>query len=190
MIIILVLSGTIMVSFSEYASFYFYSALFQGNAALITFTAMFVIFKRQTLDNKFYQITKIIVDYFKSVTRANVNYGDIFSLKFLSNESIKHLEKSSQERIKELRKSDDWKSRFVELEQINNHKNSLWKNAFPPIFSMLIILIISIILLPFSYNIHQSIIMELFLVMMSISLEIISLLLLFNFIKKTIDYSN
>lgn len=170
-------------SVGDYVSLYFYSAVLQGNSALITLTAMFIIFKRQILDNRYIQIEKVITEYLSKSANVCVNYSDVLSLEKMSEEMIKNIDESSKKKIKENEESDVWKSRFDELKNINCQKKLLWDFAMPSFIGLFFILIISIIFLSLASYIHSFRIVEIILLSIISSLESISLYYLYRFIK-------
>jgi len=174
------------LNINEFASFYFYSALLQANAALVTLTAMFIIAKRQFLDNNFNNIEKIIIDYFKSSHGININYGDIFTLESPPKDFYEKIAVGKRKPILEMMETHAWKARFTELKKIKDQRDELWKNAFPAITFMFAVLFISVILLPFSSLIHEILFLELLLFFIVILSEITSLILLFIFLRKAI----
>lgn len=171
---------------SNSVSLYFYSAIFQGNAALVTLTAMFIIFKKQALDNRSVQIERIIVDYLKSSVNICINYGKIHDLKFLSEDAIDRLDGDSKNKIKGLQNSSTWKSRFEELEKIENQNKGLWNKVSSSLAGLFIVLIFSSILLPLSSYVHENLKVEFFLFEIILFLEITCLSGLYFFIKEVL----
>ena len=47
-----------LLNLGDYASFYFFSALFQGNSALLALSAMFIIYTRQSIENNIFKLEK------------------------------------------------------------------------------------------------------------------------------------
>ncbi|MBI2051210.1 hypothetical protein HYT33_00405 [Candidatus Roizmanbacteria bacterium] len=168
----------------EYSSLYFYSALFQGNAALITLSAMFVIYKSQSLENKFAKIEEMLLAYFKRSFNLVMNYKDIWSLENYDEKLFGHLDGGTINNIKETIQGVHWKARFVELRLIQRDINKLWVEASPALKGIFYALILSIVLLPFSNLLHKHIYLELLLFILIIILEVISIKNLYIFIRK------
>lgn len=172
------------LNLGEYASLYFYSALFQGNAALITLSAMFVIYKSQSLENKFLKIEGMLLDYFKKSFNLNINYRDIWALENYDENIFGHLDGGTKQKIKETMEGDHWRTRFAELKTLRKNINNLWEQAYPSLIGIFSALILSIVLLPFSSLIHKNYSFELLLFISVITLEVISIKNLYTFIRK------
>ena len=140
----------------DYASLYFYSALFQGNAALVTLSAMFVIYKSQSLESEFIKKEEMLISYFKSVLNKALNYGTIWALENYIEDMFKDLDGGTKDKIKKIIESNHWKTRFSEMRNIKNDVDNLWKEAAPSLIGIFSAVILSIILLPFSDLIHKN----------------------------------
>lgn len=168
----------------EYASLYFYSALFQGNAALITLSAMFVIYKSQSLENKFSKIEEKLLVYLKKSFNLNINYRDIWAFENYDETMFGHLDGGTKQKIKETTEGPHWKERFTELKKLQTHIDELWGEARPSLIGIFCTLILSVILLPFSNLIHKNAFFETLLFILIIVLEVISIRNLYFFIRK------
>ncbi|MFA5994134.1 MAG: hypothetical protein WC823_04190 [Parcubacteria group bacterium] len=172
-----------MISFSEATSLYFYSALLQGNAALITLVAMFLVYRKQYLDAIFDNLEKRTIDYLSKIANVATNYSDIFHFEKFNNELCKDLDSTSKEKFKNVTEHSSWIARFDELRDANKKRGELWQNAVMPIRLVFIILGASVIMLPLSDQIHVSAWLESLSFLVYVSSEIITLRLLFKFIK-------
>lgn len=168
----------------NYASLYFYSALFQGNAALITLSAMFVIYKSQSLENEFMKKEEMLVSYFKSSFNVALNYGTIWAFENYIEGMFPSQDGGTKEKIKKLIESDHWKTRFTEMRNVKNEIEGLWKAAAPSLIGIFSALVLSIILLPFSDSIHKNGNFEISIFILVIILEVYSIRKLYLFIKK------
>lgn len=174
----------IIQGIGEDASLIFYSTLFIGNAALVTLSAMFVIYKKQGFDFSFTRIERIIVDYLTSVCKISINYGSIHELEVFKEEMCKGLDDGIKTKFQEVAGSTQWKSRFEELKKLRNEYNVFINGAARPMGSMFTLLILSIVLLPFSGTIHHYPYVEFSLFVVLLLLQVVSLLTLFSFLKK------
>ena len=172
-----------LLNLGDYASFYFFSALFQGNSALLALSAMFIIYTRQSIENNIFKLEKIITDYLRSSSNIAINYGSVLSLESYNEQHFRNLDEAARKKIKNAMTEDAWKKRFKELKGLINKNNNLWNEARRPMVSMLVILIVSTIILPFSNVLHEVKPFELIVIVIVMTAEIISLFILFNFIK-------
>lgn len=161
--------------FSDSTSLYFYSALFQGNAALVTLSAMFVISKKQAYDQVFEKLEKIAIEYLKGVANVSANYGSIFEFETFKIESHVNVDQPTQEKIERVMAHPSWKERFLALRKIDAHRANLLRDASRAMSLILLALMASIVLLPFSTVIHQSVGVELALFLAAIAVEIFGL---------------
>jgi len=174
----------IIQGIGEDASLIFYSSLFVGNAALVTLTAMFVIYKKQGFDFAFTRIERIIVDYLTSACKISINYGSIHELEIFREEMCKGLDDGIKYKLQEVTGSTQWKKRFEELKNLRNEYNIFISDAGRPMVIMFTLLLISVILLPFSGAIHHYLYLEFSLFVAVLLLQVVSLLTLFSFLKK------
>lgn len=114
--------------FSESTSLYFYSALLQGNAAMISLVGVFYIFKKQELKSYFSRKEKIITDYLKSTCSITMNYEDIFFLEEYNDKICENLESKSKDKLKKTIEDAAWVARFKELHDIVNKLKNLKAN--------------------------------------------------------------
>lgn len=169
----------------DYVSLYFYSAIFQGNAAMITLSAMLIIYKKQSLENEVFRLENIIINHLKDVYGISGLYKDIDNFEHFPDELIKDLDDGKKTSLLKLKESDAWKKRFVELRSIIQEKNSLWYKAFVPIRGLFLVLVTCASLLIITSWIHIYARMEFLILDIVLCLEVISLFRLFDFMKKT-----
>lgn len=174
----------IIESFPEETPLFFYSSLFQGNAALVTLTAMFVIYKKQGFDFALTRIERIIIDYLTNSCKISINYGDIHELEVYKEEMCKDLDRDIKSKLKELQESTQWRARFKELKDLKKEFGIFIQEAIRPMVNIFILLIVSIFILPFSGLIHEFPYIELILYIIFLVFQGISLIALFSFIKK------
>lgn len=141
--------------FSKSTSLYFYSALLQGNAAMISLVGVFFVFKKQELKNYFSHKEKIITDYLKSTCNIIINYADIFIFENYNDDIFKNLTAESKNKLIETMRSAAWVVRFEELHNIANKIKELNNKSSLPIILIFSILLASVLILPMSNFIHK-----------------------------------
>ena len=168
----------------EYASLYFYSSLFQGNASLIAVTAMYIIYKRQDLNATFDRKANAAVDYLSKTTNTSWNYGNIYEFEAyaVDEEVYKNFDENTKSKLKSTMAHDAWKARFKELRGLDEERCNLWLNAKQSIFLIACILAVSILMLPFSELIHKSSLLECVLFLLLIACEFFALYNLYKFV--------
>ena len=149
-------------------SLYFYSAFFQGNAALIALTATFTFFRHQGLRDEHRRIEDIQINHAKSVN-LTYSYGDILTLEAPTqfDEPNKHA----------------WNARKKELVELVDAIDRLWRNFFRFFSTILVFLFLSIVVLPLSDSIHKNLDLEFWLFATFILFQAAILCLLFIFCK-------
>lgn len=172
-----------MIPFSDSTSLYFYSALLQGNAALVALVAMFLVYQKQHLDSEFDRLESIIIDYLCKTANVIVNYGNIFKFEKYSEDICKDLDEGSKVKLKNTLGHSSWAARFEELKNVDSRRNTLWSGALPSIRLIFIILGASVIMLPLSDQIHGFVRLEAVSFVVYVMAEIFALVSLFKFIK-------
>jgi len=172
-----------MILFSESTSLYFYSALLQGNAALITLVAMFLVYRKQYLDAVFDNLEKRIIDYLSKVANIATNYSDIFHFEKFDEGLCKDLDEPNKQKIKKVLETTSWCARFNELRDAEKKRKDLWQDAVVPIRLVFIILGASVIMLPLSDQVHHYVWFESISFIVFVLSEIFTLKLLYKFIK-------
>ncbi len=176
--------NSILQGIGEHGSLYFYSSIFQGNAALVTLTAMFIIYKKQGFDYSINRIERIIIDYLTNACKISINYGSIFELEIYREEMCRGFDDKLKDQLKEMTSSIQWKNRFDELRELKKEFNIFIKDASRSMINTFTLMILSIALLPFSEVIHQNRYVEIGLFIIMIILQIVSLMILFNFLRR------
>lgn len=166
--------------FSDSTSLYFYSALLQGNAALISITAMLIIYKKQSLDISFDRLERSCLEYLQKTFSFNLLLANIFDIKEYREDFFDHLLK--KEEIKIFLNSEAWKEQMLELEVIDKFRNSLWSEGSKAFLLLFLVLATSVVVLPLSIALHQSFLIELAFIVVFTIAELVGLLLLFRFI--------
>jgi hypothetical protein len=149
-------------------SLYFYSAFFQGNAALIALTATFTFFRHQGLRGEFKRIEDIQINHAIAVN-LTFSYDNISTL-----EAPTQFGKPSKQA---------WNARKKELVELIDATDRLWRNFFRFFSAILLFLFLSIVVLPFSDSIHKNLGLEFWLFISFIIFQAIILYLLFRFCK-------
>jgi len=170
----------------DYVSLYFYSAIFQGNAALITLSAMFIIYKKQALENEIFKLENVVMCHLKDVYGVSALYSDVCNFENFPDELINDLKDDKKTELSKLKESPAWKKRFEELKVIKSEKDSIWRNAFVPIRGLFLVLMSCALLLILVTLIHSNIKIEFLLLDVVLCAEIVSLFSLFDFMKKTV----
>ncbi len=147
-------------------SLYFYSAFFQGNAALIALTATFTFFRYQGLRDEYRRIEGIQINHPRSVN-LTYSYDDISTL-----EAPTQLDEPNKQA---------WNSRRQKFTELTDAIDRLWRNFFRFFSAILVFLFLSIIVLPFSDSIHKNLSLEFWFFISFISFQAIILWLLFKF---------
>ena len=130
----------------EYSSLYFYSALFQWNAALVALIAMFLVFRRQYLDDRFHKLENIIIEYLKKTAGVTALYSNIYDFETYKEEMEQKLDEAKKTGLKKVMKDKSWADRFKELRGIDNTRNVMWRDARFPISGLFALLILQIAL--------------------------------------------
>lgn len=172
-----------MIPFSDSTSLYFYSAILQGNAALVTLVAMFLVYRKQYLDSVFDRIEKIMINHLQSTVKISVNFGDIFAFEKYDEKYCQNLSDETKTKLKKVLENSSWVARFEELKSVDIQRKTLWSSALPPIRLIFIILGASVIMLPLSDQIHGFARMEALSFVVYVLAELFTLGLLFRFTK-------
>lgn len=148
-------------------SLYFYSAFFQGNAALIALTATFTFFRHQGLREEFRRKEDILIGIYKA-QNLTLNYSDILTI------PAPTLDEPN---------TAAWNARKKELMELVDAIDRLWRNFFRFFSTILLFLFLSIVVLPFSDSIHKNLSLEFWFFVLFILFQAIILYLLFRFCK-------
>jgi|GEM_PF-6503271 hypothetical protein len=148
-------------------SLYFYSAFFEGNAALIALTTTFTFFRHLGLREEFRRKENILIGIYKAQNLI-LNYDDILTI------PMPKLDEPN---------TAAWNARKKELVELVDAIDRLWRNFFRFFTVMLLFLFLSIMVLPFSDSIHRILSLEFWLFVLFILFQAIILYLLFIFCK-------
>lgn len=147
-------------------SLYFYSAFFQGNAALIALTATFTFFRHQGLRDEHRRIEDIQINHAKSVN-LTYNYDDVSTL-----EAPTQFDEPNKQA---------WNSRRQKLTELIDAIDRLWHHFFRFFSTILLFLFLSIVVLPLSDSLHKNLGLEFWLFVTFILFQAVILYLLFRF---------
>jgi uncharacterized membrane protein len=186
--------------FDNSVGLYFYSAVLQANTALIAFAAVFVVFKlqllSQSLQNKDSDISSFIQNHFAVMGQAIPDdvwkhFNDIGNIieHIRAILSDKEFRPSYRPRLESLENSQSLAKLVTERGQIVERQLFLRERFRWPILSVLSVIIVSLCILPFSYNLHKYYSnIELYIILFVVGLNIWALILntyfVFNTIKK------
>ena len=173
-------------SVGDYVSLYFYSAVFQGNAALITLSSMFVIYKKQILNDEIARLENIIANHLKDVYGVSGLYKDVLCFKGFPDKLIKDLDVVKKASLVKLRDNDAWKSRFKDFEEIIEERELIWKKAFKPVKYLLLVAMVCSLLLISVTAIQNNAEIEFLILDVVFCFETLGLLSLINFIKEVV----
>jgi len=158
------------MTFTDSTSLYFYSAVFQGNMALLALVGVFVIFKLQQISSAIQEKDKIIIEYIQNSFRVLVqegkhlpsipiNYKDTGDLKNVLSNIIQgnRFNEDIRNKANELLNEDaDLDQRFNERDNLQNSKKSVINRIIAPFIMTFFVITLSLILLPLSNTIHTS----------------------------------
>jgi hypothetical protein len=190
------------MTFSDSTSLYFYSAVFQGNMALLAIIGVFVVFKIQQMTSNLIEKDKIILDYIqnsfkgmiqegKHLPEIPINYKDIGTLKTALNNIVSgsKFNDSIKSRTKELLNDSELNKRFEERKIIQVERIEVINRMKFPFIMILIVIIFSLIFLPLSNTVHHSFSrFEFYPICVLIIINIISLILNAKYIFNVLNY--
>lgn len=171
---------------NDYIGLYFYSAVFQGNMALLAFLGVFVVFKRQELmselQGKDASIITFVQNYFDLTLPAGKHIAISYrSIEDLPDVILKMSEKgkydsSIQSRAKALHGDPNFNARYDERNQIIIKRRDVLNYLINPFVWILSIVIASLIILPIIHSIHTNLpYIELLLIVLTIIANVIAL---------------
>jgi hypothetical protein len=155
-----------MTLFDNYTSLYFYSAVFQGNAALLAFAAVFVVFKLQVLSQSLQSNETSIATFARD--HFAMNSAQVFEpirAKFTDVEAIlPEIDKlltdpaygqTRHNIIQSLRSNTTFVALIGEHKIVKSKRSQLIAEVRKPFVQLLIVMIISLLLLPISNFVHS-----------------------------------
>ena len=171
--------------FSDSTSLYFYSALFQGNAALITLTAMYTIYRRQDLDSAIDKKEANAMEFLARATGTFSMYSDFDVYKTFSEDLFKGINEKQKSDARKVIEDPAWGTRFGEIKDLKDMRDTLWNNSKPSLKSLLFAIIAAMLALPFTKIFHIFQPIELILFLTFISWEIFTLYELYHFMRSS-----
>jgi len=156
--------------FSEYTGLYFYSALLQANAAMLSIAGIFFIFKIQLLNNSLGESKTNLIQ-----NRLPQNKG------YVVEEFCTKTQEEQREKIDnwDPNSSQDLLNGFKKIHTLVRQINKAKQKIKLPSFSILIALVLNIISLAFASYIHStSQLFELITIVLTIIIELIVLFII------------
>ncbi len=145
-----------MNALDSYASFYFYSSVFQGNMALLAFAAIFVVYKVQLLNNEI-QLADIALaerlnDWY---ARENVPMSHETSMLLIDLDALEmaHLD-TMDPNLKIFCESNSFRTWHIRRHALRVNISVVRKSLRQPLYWTLSVIVLSLFLLPFSSLIH------------------------------------
>ena len=149
----------------SYVGLYFFSAVFQGNMALLAIVGVFAVFKYQSLQNTLQSIegrlTDFVHDYIKHFIPGEQLYLDYSTLQSLTS-SLDTLAKKYPSQadvadyVRHLDKLPFYSRSLVQRAQVVAMITDISKSVRKPLIATLTVVIISLGLLPISQSIHAT----------------------------------
>jgi hypothetical protein len=185
--------------FDNNVGLYFYSAVLQANTALIALAAVFVVFRfqilSQSLQKKDLEIIKVIEGWFTfkpasmpGELKSHFDNLDNIMPYIISLSKSDSFKKSTNEVLKILVDDIELGRLIEERKQIIDRQISLKSNFRRPMLSILCVIILSLCLLPFSYNLHMYYSnFELWIILSVIGLNIYALIINAIFVFRAIE---
>jgi hypothetical protein len=171
---------------NEYIGMYFFSAIFQGNMALLAFLGVFVVFKRQELMSELQGKDSLIVSFVQNYFDLILPAGKHMAFSYRSIEDLPNVihamidngsyPSNIQSRAKALHTDPNFNARYSERNQIITRRSSVLKLLVKPFWWILGIVIVSLLFLPFIHSIHLNYpILELLIVISTILANVVAL---------------
>ncbi|MBN1352601.1 hypothetical protein JXJ21_24650 [candidate division KSB1 bacterium] len=182
--------------FGENTGLYFFSAVFQGNMALLALIGVFIVFKIQQLNSSISQINDLIIRFVKDTLSFGLQPGYYFPLKceiingvpdiYTALSNIKENDPLFGKR-KKLEEDNGLKKIYEESKFLNAQKAICKARSKLPILWTIATICFSIVCLPMVNTIHSKIIfLEISLVLIGIILNTITLISNYSFIKSVV----
>jgi hypothetical protein len=182
---------------NEYIGLYFYSAIFQGNMALLALLAVFVVFKRQELSSELQSKESALISFVQNSLDGSQVPGRPYPLSFANVTELKSIVKElSDEKYSSnisavargLLIEPAFTKRFTERDSIINKRAQLFSAMNPAFNWILSTIIVSLVLLPFAHFIHYKLSsFELFFILCVIVLNTGALLVIKIYIAKALQ---
>jgi hypothetical protein len=154
------------MTFDQYTGLYFYSAIFQGNMALIAFAGVFAVFRiqllAQSIQLKESEITKFLSAHYTSNSyplpeELRSHFNNVLNIMTHINALLSdpNYRPSSRGRLEHLPNNQTLQSMLRELGQLTALKQTIISNLRFPFASIVAIILISVTLIPFASQIHS-----------------------------------
>ena len=159
---------------SDTVGLYFFSAVFQGNMALIALSGVFTIFKVQQLNNEIQNIENIVKSYVRNSFSSSYDHSRLMQEPALNYKDISELpnkleelyekEKSNRSGIakkaKEIKNDkENFIPRLKEYEELIQNKYAITSRMKKPFMLTLLVILLAIIFLPSVYFLHNNFIL-------------------------------
>jgi hypothetical protein len=176
-----------MTIFDNYTSLYFYSAVFQGNAALIAFAAVFIVFKLQLLSQSTHSNQSSIESFARDQYAMNSSHvPEEIRSKFVDVEGLfPEMDRlisdpkygpSNLHVTKSLRRNSTFIALIAEHKLLLSKRDDLISDIRAPFLQLLSVIILSLLILPLSTYVHSlGIYVEACLMIVVIVLNIVAL---------------
>ena len=187
-----------MYYFSDSVGLYFYSAVFQGNMAILALIGVFVVFKLQQLSTQLQQKEVVITNYVQgrigtvAKVKIPISYSDISNLevqlkKLAEGDGSVNYNDTIRQRTQEILSEDDFKNRISEYESISNNLKQIKISWKYPFLSILAVIILALIFLASAYWIHVCFpLVEIIIIYTTIIMNILALIINARFIFKIV----
>jgi len=157
-----------MIDFGDYASLYFYSALFQGNMALLGLGGVFVVYRLQVLSNQIAswdsEMVRIANGIFDDVLPEVVSNAliDVRTLvpnlkRYLEHDDPMQVKNIIAPNIRVLLKDPRLNQLIFVREENSKYQESIREKYRPPFLLILIPTFLALLLIPLSSYIHHGI---------------------------------
>ena len=150
--------------YNEYVGLYFFSALFQGNMALLALLGVFAVFKRQEITSELQGVDNAIVASVQFYLDWGVVPGQHVAISYGSVADIPNIIKDMSEgkgyppnvqaRAQPLHNDTNFRARFIERNALIERRRTILSKMAPAFGGILSIIIGSLLILPFVHAIH------------------------------------
>jgi hypothetical protein len=156
----------------DYIGLYFFSAVFQGNMALLALLGVFMVFKQQVIttdlreqENEIIAFLQKYCEIYTSTSRPPGSLLFLLPFSYKRVEDIPNIMKEMASRKDQswltglangLLQNDEYKYRFENLEEISRKSKNIINHLKRPFISFLIVIILSLVLLPLIPLIHKA----------------------------------
>lgn len=184
--------------FDNYTGLYFYSAVFQGNMALLAFTGVFVVFRLQLLSQaiqyKEAEVINFMINCYDNKPQwihqeVRSHFDDLKNIKFHIQTLLdnRDWQPSNRGTLEALQQNFTFSMSIEELKKIENQKKNIISKIKFPFGSLLAVVILSLILLLATNYIHTTNFwLEICMFILTLLLNIWALYINVKFIFKTV----